>query len=110
VLDPARKTIVHIPAVNSRESTKDKVSEVNEIMHYLGEWQGADPVTGFHRIALPDGRTIKIAALVADSDAAQRGQVLAALKDPAHRTEQPRSCRHHHRAGDGEGRLRLDLV
>src|SRR3984893_18449599 len=28
VLDPAEKTIVHIPSVNSRESTKDKIREV----------------------------------------------------------------------------------
>jgi hypothetical protein len=33
VLDPALKTIVHIPNVNSRESLKDKEREVNEIMH-----------------------------------------------------------------------------
>ncbi|MCA1748847.1 MAG: DEAD/DEAH box helicase family protein, partial [Sphingomonadales bacterium] len=50
VLDPSRKTIVHIPSVNSRESTKDKIKEVEEIMDYLGEWKGADPVTGFHHV------------------------------------------------------------
>jgi hypothetical protein len=82
-LDPARKTIVHIPSVNARESMKDKVAEVNEILHYLGKWQGADPVTGFELVALPDGRTLKIADLVDDSDPARRAKVLAALKDPA---------------------------
>ena len=87
VLDPARKTIVHIPSVNARESTKDKIAEVNAIMHYLGRWQDADPVTGFHRVALRDGRTVKIADLVDDSDAAQRSKVLSALKDPAHRND-----------------------
>jgi hypothetical protein len=87
VLDPTKKTIVHIPSVNSRESTKDKIKEVEEIMEYLGEWQGADPQTGFHHVKLPDGRIIKIADLVDDSDAAKRGKVLAALKDPAHRND-----------------------
>ncbi|WP_039392065.1 DEAD/DEAH box helicase [Novosphingobium sp. MBES04] len=87
VLDPSKKTIVHIPSVNSRESTKDKVKEVEEIMEYLGEWQGADPQTGFHRVKLPDGRVIKIADLVDDSDAAKRGKVLAALKDSAHKND-----------------------
>lgn len=87
VLDPSKKTIVHIPSVNARESTKDKVKEVEEIMEYLGEWQGADPQTGFHRVKLPDGRVIKIADLVDDSDAAKRGKVLAALKDPAHKND-----------------------
>jgi hypothetical protein len=73
---------VHIPSVNARESTKDKVTEVNEILHYLGKWQGADPVTGFELVALPDGRTLKVADLVDDSDPARRAKVLAALKDP----------------------------
>ena len=82
-LDPNLKTIVHIPSVNARESTKDKVAEVNEILHYLGKWQGADPVTGFELVALPDGRVLKIADLVDDSDPARRAKVLVALKDPA---------------------------
>ncbi len=83
VLDPALKTIVHIPNVNSRESLQDKEREVNEIMHALGEWKGVDPATGFHLIQTPDGRTLKVADLVDDSDAARRTRVLAALKDPA---------------------------
>ena len=86
-LDPARKTIVHIPNVNARESTKDKVTEVNEILHYLGKWQGADDVTGFELVALPDGRVLKIADLVDDSDPVRRSKVLAALKDPAHKND-----------------------
>lgn len=86
-LDPSRKTIVHIPSVNARESTKDKVAEVNEILHYLGKWQGADPVTGFELVAMPDGRVLKIADLVDDSDPARRAKVLAALKDPAHKND-----------------------
>ena len=92
VLDPSRKTIVHIPSVNSRESTKDKIKEVEEIMEYLGDWKGADPVTGFHLVELPadengNDRTIKIADLVDDSDQVKRSKVLAALKDPAHKND-----------------------
>lgn len=82
VLDPALKTIVHIPNVNARESLKDKEREVNEIMSALGEWQGVDPATGFHLIKAKDGRTLKVADLVDDSDAARRSNVLNALKDP----------------------------
>lgn len=85
VLDPALKTIVHIPSVNSRESTQDKIKEVQHIMDCLGEWQGLDEATGFHLVKLAEGRIIKIADLVDDSDQAKRGKVLAALKDPAHR-------------------------
>jgi hypothetical protein len=84
VLDPAYKTIVHIPSVNSRESTKDKHKEVEEIMDALGKWKGVDPVTGFHMIELPNGSTIKVADLV-DDDPSKRDKVSAALKDPAQR-------------------------
>lgn len=83
VLDPTLKTIVHIPNVNARESLKDKQGEVNEIMHGLGEWKHVDPATGFHLIASPDGRTLKVADLVDDSDPSQRTKILSALKDPA---------------------------
>ncbi len=80
VLDPAEKTIVHIPSVNSRESTKDKIREVEHIIEELGEWQGADPVTGFQLVKTPEGRVLRIADLV-DDDPARRDRVSAALKD-----------------------------
>jgi superfamily II DNA or RNA helicase len=83
VLDPALKTIVHIPNVNARESLKDKQREVDEIMHGMGEWKGVDPATGFHLVLAKDGRTLKVADLVDDSDPARRSKVLGALKDPA---------------------------
>ncbi len=82
VLDPALKTIVHIPNVNARESLKDKQREVDEIMHGLGEWKGVDPLTGFHLVQAKDGRTLKVADLVDDSDQARRSKVLNSLKDP----------------------------
>ncbi|GHT96352.1 DEAD/DEAH box helicase [Betaproteobacteria bacterium] len=90
VLDPALKTIVHIPSVNSRESTKDKHKEVDEIMNALGEWKGEDPATGFHRIQLPaekGNRLIKVADLVDDGDPTRRARVLEALKDPTQRNK-----------------------
>jgi superfamily II DNA or RNA helicase len=82
VLNPEEKTILHIPNVNSRESTKDKIREVEHIIEELGEWQGADPLTGFQLVKRPDGRILRIADLV-DDDPAKRDRVSAALKDPA---------------------------
>ena len=82
VLDPNEKTIVHIPSVNSRESTKDKIKEVEHIIEALGEWQGTEPVTGFQLVKTADGRVLRIADLV-DDEAARRDKVSAALKDPA---------------------------
>lgn len=84
VLDPAEKTIIHIPNVNSRESTKDKIREVEYIIEELGEWQGTDPATGFQLVKAPDGQIIRIADLV-DDDPTKRDKVSAALKDPAHK-------------------------
>ena len=81
VLDADRKTIVHIPSVNSRESTKDKHREVEHILDALGDWKGADPDTGFQLVERADGRVLRIADLVDDQDAARRGRVLASLKD-----------------------------
>jgi len=83
VLDPVLKTIVHIPNVNARESLKDKEREVNEIMNSLGDWKGIDPATGFHQIQTKEGRILKVADLVDDTDLAMRSSVLAALKDSA---------------------------
>jgi hypothetical protein len=83
VLDPALKTIVHIPNVNSRESLQDKYKEVEEVMEALGTWKGVDDTTGFHLIELPDGSVLNVADLVDDSDATKRAKVLNALKDPA---------------------------
>jgi superfamily II DNA or RNA helicase len=82
VLDPVLKTIVHIPNVNSRESTKDKIKEVEHILGEMGEWQGADPVTGFQLVKIPSGKVLRIADLV-DDDPAKRDRVVGALKDPA---------------------------
>ena len=82
VLDPNEKTILHIPNVNSRESTKDKHREVEHIIDALGEWQEMDAVTGFHIVKTPEGKILKIADLV-DDDSAKRDKVSAALKDPA---------------------------
>jgi hypothetical protein len=82
VLDPGEKTIIHIPNVNSRESTKDKMREVEHIIEALGEWQGVDAATGFQLIKRSDGRMLRIADLV-DDDNARRDRVSTALKDPA---------------------------
>ncbi|MER9658654.1 DEAD/DEAH box helicase [Mesorhizobium sp. M0159] len=82
VLEPTEKTIIHIPSVNSRESTKDKIREVEHVIEELGEWQGTDPATGFQLVKKPDGRVLRIADLV-DDDSTKRDRVSAALKDPA---------------------------
>ncbi|NYF88569.1 hypothetical protein RBB79_03455 [Tunturiibacter empetritectus] len=81
VLDVSEKTIIHIPNVNSRESTKrGKTTEVSEIMGALGSWEGKDPATGFDLVRLADGCILKIADLV-DDGPDRHAKVLASLKD-----------------------------
>ena len=81
VLDPNEKTIIHIPSVNSRESTKDKIREVEDIIGALGQWQGIDEETGFQLVKTPEERLLKIADLV-DDEPNKRDRVSAALRDP----------------------------
>lgn len=81
VLDPSEKTILHIPNVNSRESTKDKIKEVDHIIDALGKWREIDHETGFHLVDTPNG-TLRIADLV-DDDPNKRALVAAALRDPS---------------------------
>lgn len=81
-MNPALKTILHIPHVASRESTKrGKDTEVSEILEALGTWKGKDPKTGFDLVQTADGRVLKIADLV-DDGPDRHAKVLAALKDP----------------------------
>jgi hypothetical protein len=86
VLDPDQKTIVHIPSVNSRESTmQGKLVEVDNILDALGTWEGEDDATGFQLVRRPNGKVLKIANLV-DDDPVKRNKVITALKDPAEKT------------------------
>lgn len=82
VLDPEEKTILHIPNVNSRESTKDKIREVELIIEALGEWQGIDEATGFQLVKRANGEILRIADLV-DDEPAKRERVAAALRADA---------------------------
>jgi len=63
-----KKTIIHIPNVNSGESTKEKYDEVDAILEVLGEAGKRDPETGVIPVTRPDGTVIKVADLVEEND------------------------------------------
>jgi hypothetical protein len=68
VLDTDKKTILHIPNVNSGESTKDKHNEVDFILDAIGEVIRQDAETGVIYIKRhSDGKILKIADLVEDN-------------------------------------------
>lgn len=62
-----KKTIIHIPNVNSGESTKEKYDEVDAILEVLGEAGKRDPDTGVIPVTRPDGTVIKVADLVEEN-------------------------------------------
>lgn len=67
VLDTNKKTIIHIPNVNSRESTKDKHEEVEKIFDIIGEYEEYDEENSIHLIRTTDDRLLKVADLVEDN-------------------------------------------
>jgi hypothetical protein len=79
VLDTDKKTILHIPSVQSGESTKDKLREVDTILDSIGEVEGQDPETGVIKVRREDGRVIKVADLVND-DPAERPKIVEYLR------------------------------
>ena len=85
VLVPTEKTIIHIPNVNSRESSGIKYDAVEAIIGGLGEWIGTDPKTGFQLVEVKGlDRPLRIADLV-DDEPAKRSKVLGSIKDSAHK-------------------------
>lgn len=67
VLDTDKKTILHIPNVNSGESTKDKYIEVDTIIDKIGEIVSVDPDSNIISVKREDGKVIKVADLVNDN-------------------------------------------
>lgn len=83
VLDLDRKTIVHIPNVNSGESTKDKIEEVGAVLDVIGEVLEQEP-TGILRVRRRDtGAILRVADLVDDTDQLERAELLHHLSTVA---------------------------
>lgn len=84
ILDTEKKTIIHIPNVNSGESTKDKIEEVGFILDGIGTVVDQDEDTGIiHVKRTEDGKIIKVADLVDDTDQIKRARTLAYLSQVA---------------------------
>ncbi|MBK2266509.1 DEAD/DEAH box helicase [Francisella philomiragia] len=80
VLDTDKKTILHIPNVNSGESTKDKHKEVDTIIDMIGT---VEQVTDDNVLIVKrhgDGKLLKIADLVND-DSKEREKLVNYLRD-----------------------------
>ena len=79
VLDTTKKTIIHIPSVNSRASSGNKYEEVDKIMRCIGEEVEKNPYTCVYTLKTKDGRLLKVADLVED-DPKSRNNIQAYLQ------------------------------
>lgn len=82
VLDLNKKTILHIPNVNSGESTKDKIEEVGQILDIIGKVVSVDTDTGLLKLEInPGGDCLWVADLVDDTDPIRRSKTLKYLTE-----------------------------
>lgn len=80
ILDESLKTIIHIPSVNSAESSKEKYEEVSHVIDCIGELEYQDSETGVLFVkSKRSSRILKIADLVNDNPK-ERDKVVAYLR------------------------------
>jgi len=80
ILDENLKTIIHIPNVNSAESSKEKLEEVSHVIDCIGELEYQDDETGILYVkSKRSGRILKIADLVNDNQK-ERDKAVAYLR------------------------------
>lgn len=80
ILDTDKKTILHIPNVNSGESTKDKHKEVDTILDIIGVVERVDEDGVIYVKRHEDGKIIKVADLVND-DPKEREKIVTYLRN-----------------------------
>lgn len=81
ILDESKKTIIHIPSVNSAESSREKYEEVGHIIDALGDLESQDEKTGVLYVkSKRSGKIFKVADLVNDNPK-ERDKISAYLRD-----------------------------
>lgn len=78
VLHLDEKTIIHIPSVNSSESTKEKLYEVDKIIDIIGNVEYVDDDNIYH-VRTKNGNLLKVADLVTDTS--ERDKVMNYLRN-----------------------------
>jgi superfamily II DNA or RNA helicase len=81
ILDENKKTIIHIPSVNSAESSREKYEEVGHIIDALGDLESQDENTGVLYVkSKRSDKMLKVADLVNDNQK-ERDKISAYLRD-----------------------------
>lgn len=82
VIDVSKKSIIHIPNVNSSESTKEKYDEVDRVMDVISDGgdvhQNSD---GIYEVNRPDGKQLLVADLVNEESRDKVTSYLANITD-----------------------------
>lgn len=86
VFDLTKKTIIYIPNINSAESTKEKLEEVDNILECIGRYEYVDE-WGIYHLRAEDGREIKVADLVNDIDLSNRERIMSYLREVKHKDD-----------------------
>ncbi len=80
ILNENKKTIIHIPSVNSAESSREKYEEVGHIIDVLGDLKYQDANTGVLYVkSKRSGKVLKVADLVNDNPK-ERDKISAYLR------------------------------
>ncbi|WP_257160617.1 DEAD/DEAH box helicase [Corynebacterium cystitidis] len=89
VLDLDKKTIIHIPSVNSGESTKEKYEEVGAILDIIGTVDDEEKDTGVVVMRRHDnGELLRVIDLVDDTDMkARANKVMYLTEEAAHKPD-----------------------
>lgn len=83
ILDTDKKTILHIPRVNTGESSKDKYQEVDIILDKIGTVISQAPATGIIFLKRhSDGKILKVANLVEENGRDRVVEYLRGIKSP----------------------------
>lgn len=77
-LDTTKKTLIHIPSVNSKTAYASKYDEAADIISCIGEIVETDYEHYIYHVKTPDGRILKVGDLVEDNPA-QRDALQAYL-------------------------------
>ena len=66
-LDTTKKTLIHIPSVNSKTAYASKYDEAADIIRCIGEIVETDYEHHIYHVQTPDGRILKVGDLVEDN-------------------------------------------
>ncbi len=79
IIDTSKKTLIHIPPVQGKDSYDDKYQQVADIIATLGEVVAEEPEHFIKIVQTPDGKLLRVGDLVEDN-VAQRKALQAYLQ------------------------------